>query len=113
MEKAKETPPVLFPSSSTVSSPTAERKARSSKAPEYPASLNAAPEDSPDDPGVGEQAVENMVDRIRAKGVKVVEEPEGRPMFQFFMAKGKTKTVKTFVDIGCSDAIFREGVPAV
>ena len=54
-----------------------------------------------------------MVARIRAKGVKVVEEPEGRPMFQFFMAKGRTKAVKTFVDSGCSDAIFREGVPEV
>ena len=31
--------------------------------------------------------------RVRAKGVNVVEEPEGRPMFQFFMAKGRTKAV--------------------
>ena len=31
----------------------------------------------------------------------------------FFLAKGKTKPVMTFLDSGCSDAIFREGIPAV
>ena len=104
VEKTKETPPVLPPSSSTASSPTSGRKEKSSKAPESPASLKAALEDNPDDLGVGEQAVENMVARIRAKGVNVVEEPVGRPMFQFFLANGRTKAVKTFVD---SDALMQ------
>ena len=51
--------------------------------------------------------------KFRAKGITVEEEPKGRPMFQFFLAKGKTKPVMTFMDSGCSDAIFREGIPAV
>ena len=51
--------------------------------------------------------------KLRAKGITVLEEPKGRPMFQFFLARGKTKPVMTFMDSGCSDAIFREGIPAV
>ena len=50
---------------------------------------------------------------FRAKGITVIEEPKGMPMFMFFLAKGKTKQVMTFLDSGCSDAIFREGIPAV
>ena len=39
--------------------------------------------------------------------------PQGRPIFQFFLAKGKTAPVLTFFDDGCSDAVMREGVPGV
>ena len=74
---------------------------------------NKATQDIPDSPGVGEEAVEANRAKLRAKGITVLEEPKGRPMFQFFMARGKTKPVMTFMDSGCSDAIFREGIPAV
>ena len=49
----------------------------------------------------------------RKKGIDVVPEPEGRPLFLFFAAKGRNKPVQVFFDNGCSDAVMREGVPGV
>ena len=37
--------------------------------------------------------------------------PEGQPMFMFFGAKGKTRTLMVFFDSGCSRFIMRECIP--
>ena len=57
--------------------------------------------------------VEEFLDSAKAKGVIVREEPKGRPIFQLFFTKGKGNPVLTFMDLGCSDAVVREGVPGV
>ena len=57
--------------------------------------------------------MEEFLDTARKQGVTIIEEPWGRPVFQFFLANGKTFPVLTFFDTGCSDAILREGVPGV
>ena len=98
---------------SPASSPTSKKKAKVSKSPGSPKTANRVTQDILDSPVVGEEAVEANRSKLRAKGITVLEEPKGRPMFQFFLAKGKTKPVMTFMDSGCSDAIFREGIPAV
>ena len=49
----------------------------------------------------------------KRKGMDVVPEPEGRPLFLFFAAKGRNKPVQVFFDNGCSDAVMREGLPGV
>ena len=51
--------------------------------------------------------------KARRKGMDVVPEPEGRPLFLFFAAKGRNKPVQVFFDSGCSDAVMREGIPGV
>ena len=54
-----------------------------------------------------------FLSNARRKGMDVVPEPEGRPLFLFFAAKGTNKPVQVFFDNGCSDAVMREGVPGV
>ena len=46
-----------------------------------------------------------------AKGAKVLEVPEGDPLFLFSMARGKTRPLNIFYDEGCSHCVFKEGVP--
>ena len=46
-----------------------------------------------------------------AKGAKVVEVPEGDPLFLFSMTKGKTRPINIFYDEGCSHCVFKQGVP--
>ena len=46
-----------------------------------------------------------------AKGAKVVEVPEGDPLFLFSLAVGKTRPITVFYDKGCSNVVFKEGVP--
>ena len=57
--------------------------------------------------------VRKFLSTARRKGMDVVPEPEGRPLFLFFAAKGRNKPVQVFFDNGCSDAVMREGVPGV
>ena len=45
--------------------------------------------------------------------MEVVPEPNGRPIFLFFAAKGRNKPVQVFFDNGCSDAVMRAGIPGV
>ena len=103
--------PVTSTAASPTSSTTSKRKVVSPKALKTAKKANS--KDVSDSPGVGEEALEQVRSDLRAKGLTVLEEPKGKPMFQFFLAKGKTKPVMTFMDSGCSDAIFKEGIPAV
>ena len=58
-------------------------------------------------------AAKAMKKRIRSNGFKgdIRPVPEGEPMFLFFKAKGNQDGVNTFFDLGCSHAVFQEGVP--
>ena len=49
--------------------------------------------------------------RAAAKGVEVVDVPEGDPMFLFSFAVGKTRPINIFYDKGCSHIVFRHGIP--
>ena len=49
----------------------------------------------------------------KKNGMEVVPEPNGRPIFLFFAAKGRNKPVQVFFDNGCSDAVMREGIPGL
>ena len=49
----------------------------------------------------------------RDSTVQVDPVPSGRPMFLFFQCKGKNKGANCFFDKGCSEAVFREGVPGM
>ena len=46
-----------------------------------------------------------------AEGSKVIEVPEGEPLFLFSSAVGKTRPINVFYDKGCSHVVFRDGVP--
>ena len=104
---------VMSPKPSPASSPSPKRRSKKSKISESPKTANKAQLGKPESTAVGEEAVEELRISLETKGITVEEEPRGRPMFQFFLAKGKTKPVMTFMDSGCSDAVFREGVPGV
>ena len=43
--------------------------------------------------------------------VQVNPVPDGRAMFLFFHCKGKNNGVNCFFDNGCTEAVFREGIP--
>ena len=43
--------------------------------------------------------------------VQVSPVPAGRPMFLFFHCKGRKNGVNCFFDNGCTEAVFREGIP--
>ena len=57
------------------------------------------------------QAVKKMKKAEKKKGGEVVPVPEGRPLFLFHAAQGRSAPVMTFYDSGCSDAVFKEGIP--
>ena len=44
-------------------------------------------------------------------GSKVIDVPEGEPLFLFSSAVGKTRPINVFYDKGCSHVVFRDGVP--
>ena len=60
-----------------------------------------------------EYCIEDATKKLKevAKGSKVVDIPEGEPLFLFSSAVGKTRPVKIFYDRGCSHVVFRHGVP--
>ena len=93
--------PMASPVSSLPSSPTSKKKKtpRSPKKAKSPdnsrSALEAAQPDIFNDPMEEQARVDQLVEKARAEGVTVVEEPKGRPMFQFFMAEGRTKPVMT------------------
>ena len=43
--------------------------------------------------------------------IQVNPVPEGRAMFLFFHSKGKKNGVNCFFDNGCTEAVFKEGIP--
>ena len=46
-----------------------------------------------------------------AEGSKIIEVPEGEPLFLFSSAVGKTRPINVFYDKGCSHVVFSDGVP--
>ena len=58
-------------------------------------------------------ATKSIKKRLRSNGFRgdIRPVPEGESMFLFFRAKGKINGVNTFFDMGCSTAVYREGVP--
>merc|ERR1711940_309769 len=57
--------------------------------------------------------IDELFSNSKKKGITVLPEPKGRPVFMFFLAKGKHKGVNCFFDNGCSDCVMRVGVPGV
>ena len=57
------------------------------------------------------QAVRKIRRSEKKKGSELVPVPQGRPMFLFHAAQGRTRPINTFYDNGCSDAVFLEGIP--
>ena len=51
--------------------------------------------------------------RLRSNGFKgdIRPVPTGEPMFLFFRAKGREDGANVFFDLGCSTAVFKEGIP--
>ena len=49
--------------------------------------------------------------RQEVEGSKVIDVPEGEPMFLFSSAVGKTRPINVFYDKDCSHVVFRDGVP--
>ena len=101
----------------TINQPSKKRKLP--KPDPYNAGVNigvgqeAMPDNQMDSQASEAAKLEELYDSARSKGVTVIEEPKGRPIFQFFLAKGKNKPVLTFLDTGCSDPVVREGIPGV
>ena len=48
-----------------------------------------------------------------AKGAKVIEVPDGEPLFLFSTVVGKTRPLNCFYDRGCSHVVWKTGVPQV
>ena len=46
-----------------------------------------------------------------ANGSKVVDVPEGEPLFLFSCAVGKTRPIKIFYDGGCSHVVIKDDIP--
>ena len=62
-----------------------------------------------------EEATEAVTKAVRKAAkdntIQVTSVPAGRPMFLFFHCKGKKNGVNCFFDNGCTEAVFREGIP--
>ena len=59
----------------------------------------------------GVKGLKNMKRNLKKKGKELVEIPEGNSVFMLAPLKGVTRPVIGFFDSGCSDAVFRHGVP--
>ena len=64
-----------------------------------------------DDSEATESVTKAVRKAARNRDVQVTPVPAGRPMFLFFRCKGKKNGVNCFFDNGCSEAVFREGIP--
>ena len=60
------------------------------------------------DPVTG--AIKKLKRKVKAPG-QVVDIPVGDPMFMFFGARGRTRSLNTFFDRDCSHAVLRDGIP--
>ena len=76
---------VMSPKPSPASSPSPKRRSKVSEVSKSPKTANKAQLGKPESTAVGEEAVEANRAKLRTKGITVLEEPKGRPMFQFFM----------------------------
>ena len=59
----------------------------------------------------GVRGMKNMRRNLKKKGKEVIDIPEGNSVFMLAPLKGVTRPVIGFFDSGCSDAVFRDGVP--
>ena len=72
--------------------------------------VHGVTEDTPEyDHGV--KGLKNMRRNLKKKGKEVVDIPDGNTMFMLAPLKGVTRPVIGFFDSGCSDAVFKHGVP--
>ena len=64
------------------------------------------------DSDVATKAVTKAVRKAaKDNSIQVTPVPAGRPMFLFFHCKGQDKGANCFFDKGCTEAVFREGIP--
>ena len=59
------------------------------------------------------KAIKNMRRNTKKKGAELHDIPDGNSLFVLAPLKGKTEPVLTFLDSGCSDAVFQDGIPGV
>ena len=57
------------------------------------------------------KVIKNMRRNAKKKGAEVYDIPQGNSMFILAPLKGKSEPVLTFLDSGCSDAVFKDGIP--
>ena len=57
-----------------------------------------------------DEATKRIRDAVPS-GLPIIAPPEGEPIFMFSYAKGKTRPVTVFYDLGCSHAMYKEGIP--
>ena len=57
------------------------------------------------------KVIKNMRRNARKKGAEVYDVPDGNSLFILAPLKGKTDPVLGFLDSGCSDAVFKHGIP--
>ena len=62
-------------------------------------------------PGEVAKVIKNMRRNAKKRGNEVYDIPDGNSMFVLAPLKGKTEPVLTFLDSGCSDAVFEDGIP--
>ena len=55
--------------------------------------------------------IKNMRRNAKKRGAELHDIPDGNSMFILAALKGKTEPVLTFLDSGCSDAVFRHDIP--
>ena len=58
-----------------------------------------------------DSAVKSLEKQVSKAGKELVPAPDGNPLFLFFGAKGKTRSLNTFLDQGSSDVLMKEDVP--
>ena len=72
----------------------------------------ALPGQSRPDCGQCKDPVAGAIKKLKRKSKDpVVDVPEGDPMFMFFGAKGRTRSLNLFFDHGCSHCVMKNGVP--
>ena len=61
------------------------------------------------------QCLKEATEKLKKKagGSKVLDVPEGEPLFLFSTTMGKTRPLNIFYDEGCSHCVFKHGVPKV
>ena len=62
-------------------------------------------------PGEVAKVIKNMRRNAKKRGAEIFDIPDGNSTFVLVPLKGKTEPVLTFLDSGCSDAVFEDGIP--
>ena len=69
------------------------------------------PEELLDEEGATKAVTKAVRRAAKDNTIQVTPVPAGRPMFLFFHCKGQHKGANCFFDKGCTEAVFREGIP--